>query len=76
MAVGTPVVAGRAGSLPEVPGGAAILVDTLDTLDIANGLEEAIPSAGALRDAGGRHAALFTWEKTAAATCAVYHEVA
>lgn len=76
MAVGTPVVAGRAGSLPEVTGGAAVLVDPLDTIDIANGLEQAITAGGALREAGRRHAALFTWEKTAAATCAVYHELA
>jgi Glycosyltransferase len=76
MAVGTPVVAARAGALPEVTGDAAVLVDPLDTIDIANGLERAITAGGALRDAGRRRAALFTWEKTAAATCAVYHELA
>lgn len=76
MAVGTPVVAARAGALPEVTGDAAVLVDPLDTIDIANGLERAITAGGALRAAGRRRAALFTWEKTAAATCAVYHELA
>ena len=76
MAVGTPVVAGRAGALPEVTGGAAILVDPYDSIDIANGLERAITTGGALREAGRRHAALFTWEKTAAATLAVYRELA
>jgi len=76
MAVGTPVVAGRAGALPEVTGGAAILVDPLDTIDIANGLEQAITTGGSLREAGRRRAALFTWEKTAAATLAVYRELA
>jgi len=76
MAVGTPVVAGRAGSLPEVTGGAAILVDPLDTIDIANGLEQAITAGDTLREPGRRRAALFTWKKTADATLAVYRELA
>ena len=76
MAAGTPVVAGRAGALPEVTGGAAVLVDPLDTADIVSGLEQAIMTGGAAREAGRRRAALFTWEKTAAATLAVYRELA
>lgn len=76
MAVGTPVVAGRAGSLPEVTGGAAVLVDPRDTIDIANGLERAISAGSAQREAGRSRAALFTWEKTAEATLAVYRELA
>ncbi|HEU4749350.1 MAG TPA: glycosyltransferase family 1 protein [Gemmatimonadaceae bacterium] len=76
MAVGTPVVAGRAGALPEVTGGAAIMVDPHDTVDIANGLERAISADNAQRDGGRRRAALFTWEKTATATFAVYRELA
>jgi glycosyltransferase involved in cell wall biosynthesis len=76
MAAGTPVVAGRAGALPEVTGDAAVLVDPLDTADIALGLERAIMGGSAERDAGRRRAALFTWEKTAAATLAVYRELA
>jgi alpha-1,3-rhamnosyl/mannosyltransferase len=76
MAAGTPVVAGRAGALPEVTGDAAVLVDPLDTADIALGLERAIMAGSAERDAGRRRAALFTWEKTAAATLAVYRELA
>lgn len=76
MAAGTPVVAGRAGALPEVTGDAAVLVDPLDTSDIALGLGRAIMAGTAERDAGRRRAALFTWEKTAAATLAVYRELA
>jgi glycosyltransferase involved in cell wall biosynthesis len=76
MAVGTPVVAGRAGSLPEVTGDAAILVDPLDTIDIANGLEQAITAGDTLREAGRSRAGLFTWKKTADATLAVYRELA
>jgi len=70
------VVAGRAGALPEVTGGAAILVDPLDAIDIANGLEQAITTGASLREAGRRRAALFTWEKTAAETLTVYRELA
>lgn len=76
MAVGTPVIAGRAGALPEVTGGAAIMVDPLDIGDIANGLERAIGADSAHRATGRRHASLFTWEKTAASTLAVYRELA
>ena len=42
MAAGTPVVAARAGSLPEVTGDAAILVDPYDVQSIASGIEDAI----------------------------------
>lgn len=75
MAVGTPVVAGRAGALPEVTGDAAILVDPLDTQDIAAGLERAITDGSALRTLGRRRAAGYTWERTARETLAVYREV-
>jgi glycosyltransferase involved in cell wall biosynthesis len=76
MAVGTPVVAGRAGALPEVTAGKATLVDPNDVVDIANGLEKAIRSDPAHRAAARQHASLFTWEKTAALTLAVYRELA
>lgn len=75
MAVGTPVVAGRAGALPEITGGAAILVNPMDITDIANGLERAIAATDAEREAGRAHAALYTWKKTADATYAVYREL-
>ena len=76
MAVGTPVVAGRAGALPEVTGNAAILVDPFDPHDIARGLEQAITNGTHLRNAGRIHAARFTWERAARATAEVYREIA
>jgi len=76
MAVGTPVVAGRAGALPEITGGAATLVDPLDVADIADGIESAIGSDDSRREAGRERAGLFTWQKTASATAAVYRELA
>lgn len=42
MALGTPVVAANAGSLPEVCGDAAILVDPLEVESIADGLERVL----------------------------------
>jgi glycosyltransferase involved in cell wall biosynthesis len=75
MAVGTPVVAARAGALPEVTADEAIMVDPLDTADIARGLVQAIESRTDGRDRRRRHARQFTWERAAAATLAVYREL-
>jgi glycosyltransferase involved in cell wall biosynthesis len=75
MAVGTRVVAARAGALPEVTAGHAVLVDPLSVDDIARGLEHAIAGDFQGREAARLHAAHFTWEKTAAATAAVYREL-
>jgi len=65
-------------SLPEVAGGAALLVDPTDVPAIAKGLIELL-SNHALRERlaadGRRHAAPFTWKATAAATWAAYEEV-
>ena len=51
MAVGCPVVAARAGALPEIcRGDAAVLVDPRDTESIAAGLLEALARADELRE--------------------------
>ncbi len=65
MAVGCPVVAARAGALPEVCGDAAVLVDPLDAGAIAAGLEEAIARTDELRARGCERAAGCTWERSA-----------
>jgi glycosyltransferase involved in cell wall biosynthesis len=76
MAAGTPVVATDQGALPEVCGTAAMLVPaTVDGL--ADGLIEVLTNEGraaALRAAGPRQAARFTWSGAADATLAVYEE--
>jgi glycosyltransferase involved in cell wall biosynthesis len=77
MASGTPVVASNVASLPEVVGDAALLVDPLDvaglTSAIARGLsDEALREK--LRLAGPQRARLFTWERCARETLAVYEE--
>ena len=75
MASGTPVIASRAGSIPEVLGDAGILLDPDDT----NGWTAAIARVAndaAVRDRmttdGLARAASFTWERTARITNAVY----
>lgn len=74
MAVGTPVVAARAGALAEVCGDAAQLCDSS-----AEGLAEAVSQVvhdEALRDSlvarGVKRAGEFTWERSAAAHLEVY----
>jgi glycosyltransferase involved in cell wall biosynthesis len=64
MACGVPVVAARAGALPETCGDAARYADPFDPDDIATQVEEAIGD-DRLRKAGPQRAALFTWERTA-----------
>ena len=63
MACGTPVVAARAGALPETCGDAARYADPHDPVGIADAIEAAIGD-DALRGAGPRRAAEFTWERT------------
>jgi len=75
MATGTPVVAARAGALPEITGGAAILVNPLDVNDIANGIEEAIANRGQLSAVGRERAKDFSWAKAAAETVSAYREL-
>jgi glycosyltransferase involved in cell wall biosynthesis len=78
MASGTPVVASRRGALPEVTGGAALLVEPE-----ASPLAEALGSLLAdralrerLRAAGLARAAFFSWERTATETLSVYRAAA
>jgi glycosyltransferase involved in cell wall biosynthesis len=75
MATGTPVVAGNSGALPEVTGGAAILVDPLSPVAIADGLERAIADRERLVPLGRARAREFTWDRAAALTAKVYREL-
>ncbi len=79
MARGTAVVAARATVLPETGGDAALYFDPLDVGDIAQTLGRVLGDAALREDlvARGRaHAGRFSWEQAAAATRAVYEEVA
>ncbi|MEW5939142.1 MAG: glycosyltransferase family 1 protein [Chloroflexota bacterium] len=71
MNCGCPVLSSRAASLPEVGGDAAMYFDPLDANDIASKLERFIsdPNRRAeWRERGKRHAAQFTWDRTARRT--------
>jgi glycosyltransferase involved in cell wall biosynthesis len=75
MASGTPVVATEAGALPEVAGGAAILVEERNAVALAGGIERAIADRDRLRAAGLERAARYSWAETARQTLEVYREL-
>jgi glycosyltransferase involved in cell wall biosynthesis len=74
MASGTPVVATRSSSIPEVTGDAAVLVDD-DAKAVAAGIEQALADRDRLRAAGLERAAGFSWAQTARLTADVYREL-
>ncbi len=76
MAVGTPVVAGSGGALPEIVGNAGILVDPYDVNAIAAGIERAISHPAPLIAAGKARAPQFSWAKAAESMVAIYRELA
>ena len=75
MAAGSPVVASNVAALPEVAGGAAVLVDPFSEESIASGIEEAIVTRELLVASGAHRAAAYTWDRTAELTVAVYREL-
>jgi alpha-1,3-rhamnosyl/mannosyltransferase len=77
MACGTPVVTSRTGAVPEIAGGAAILVDPFQVESIEAGLEQAtIPGeAQRLRALGLQRAVEFDWNRAAIATVEVYRQL-
>lgn len=76
MACGTPVVASRTASIPEVAGAAARLVDPHDEAGWMNAIEAALQpaEAGRLRAAGLARSREFTWRRTAEATLTAYRK--
>lgn len=81
MACGTPVIATRAGALPEVVGeeGAGILVPTRDPGALAQAILEVLrdPERRGKMGVAGRQRVekLFTWERVAERTFEVYREL-
>ena len=78
MACGTPVIVGHSGSVAEVTGGAAELVDPLDVDAIGTALVK-LGNDPVLRcdlgDRGMRKAAEYSWDRAARETLAVYRTV-
>ncbi len=79
MACATPVVAARAGALPEVVGDAALLADPCAVPELRAALEELLGSSqlrNTLAARGPKRAAEFRWERAAARVEQVLKELA
>jgi glycosyltransferase involved in cell wall biosynthesis len=79
MAAGLPVVAGDSSSVPEVTGGAAVLVPPGDAAALAAALGRLLGDRSErerLGEAARRRAARFTWEAAARGARRVYEEAA
>jgi glycosyltransferase involved in cell wall biosynthesis len=75
MALGTPVVATRAGSIPEVVGDAAFLVDVGDVDGLAGAIDRVLTDGSlgaALVARGAQRVRRFSWDTTAAELVDVY----
>jgi glycosyltransferase involved in cell wall biosynthesis len=78
MAAGTPVIASRAASMPEVLGDAGMLLDPLDATAWTEAVVKVVNDEHVrerMRHAGRARAATFTWERTALTTLGVYRRV-
>jgi alpha-1,3-rhamnosyl/mannosyltransferase len=78
MAAGLPIVTSTASALPEVAGGAALLVDPLDTDALSRALQQLADDEVLRQELAGKGIARardFSWEKAARETWAVYRKV-
>lgn len=78
MACGTPVITSNVSSLPEVAGDAALLIDPNNVEELASAIEKLLSDSelrSELMNKGLERAKLFSWERTARETLAVYQEV-
>jgi glycosyltransferase involved in cell wall biosynthesis len=80
MAVGTPVIAARASSVPEVVGDAAVLIDQpLEPKAWGDALMDVMGTTerrAELAAAGEQWAATFSWERAARTMLQIYYDVA
>lgn len=78
MACGCPVLSSTGGSLPEVLGSAALLVETFDLEQWVTAVRSVLHDSGLrerLASAGRRHANGYSWAETARRTWEVYRNV-
>jgi glycosyltransferase involved in cell wall biosynthesis len=78
MASGTPVIASAVSSLPEVVGGAAMLVNPENVFDIARGISEVLLNDVLRQELivrGRKQAAKFSWSRTAEGVLKLYDEL-
>lgn len=79
MACGAPVITSNVSSLPEITGGAAMLIAPSDVGQISEAMIKLAGSASLrseLRERGFKQAKLFSWTKTARQTLDVYRSLA
>jgi len=77
MACGVPVITSKVSSMPEVVGDAGILIDPYNVEELSDAIMRVVSSPElrkSLSDKGTKQASLFTWEKCARETLAVYEE--
>jgi glycosyltransferase involved in cell wall biosynthesis len=75
MSCGAPVIASDRGSIPEVAGEAALIIDAEDDRTLARYLTELLQNperAADLRKRGFKRAAQFNWQQTAKEVISVY----
>lgn len=78
MASGVPVVTSDRSSLPEIAGGAALIVDPTDEVQISSAMERILDDRGLREDCirlGLARSAEFRWEVTAKKTLEIYERV-
>lgn len=78
LACGVPVITSRGSAMEEVAGGLAVLVDPLDTAEIAAAIGALIMDgrlAEALGVQGPEHARRFSWDKSARRCLDLYEEI-
>jgi alpha-1,3-rhamnosyl/mannosyltransferase len=79
FACGTSVLTSKVTSLPEIAGGAAVLVDPTSTADVTAGLARLMADEAARRrlvSAGERRLAAFSWERCLSVHTKVFERVA
>jgi glycosyltransferase involved in cell wall biosynthesis len=79
MACGTPVICSNVSSLPEVAGDAAMLVNPLDTGQLASAMHRLLHDDALAKDLAARgltQASLFSWERCAQQVLALLCQVA
>jgi glycosyltransferase involved in cell wall biosynthesis len=78
MACGVPVMVSDRGALPEIAGKAAVTVNPTDVEGMAGAMRDVLRNAALrsrLKEAGVRHAARFSWQRTADQTESFYRDV-
>jgi glycosyltransferase involved in cell wall biosynthesis len=79
MACGCPVITSNVSSLPEVAGGAALLVDPASVDEISAAMRRILEDPALrerLKNDGLTQAARFTWERNAAEVFSILHKIA